>query len=95
MIIALLDRSYSFTQGGSGAILVTKVVLGKVRKVTAWNEVMNCPPGFDSVSVYIHPLKATLKHTYNQVVFDRQNGQLNETIVYAENAIRPAYLLLF
>ena len=50
MIIALLARSYSYTRGGSGAILLTKVVLGKVRNVAAWNEVMNCPPGFDSVS---------------------------------------------
>jgi len=77
MIIALLARSYSYTEGGSGAILITKVVLGRVCYVTAWNEVMNRPPGFDSV------------------VFDRQKGRLNETIVYSEDAIRPVYLLLF
>ena len=50
MSIPLLARSYSYTRGGTGAIILTKVVLGKVRNVAAWNEVMNCPPGFDSVS---------------------------------------------
>lgn len=71
------NKSYSYTRGGTGAIILTKVVLGKVRNVAAWNEVMNCPPGFDSV------------------VFDRQNGTLNETIVYSDDAIRPVFLLLF
>jgi len=61
----------------NGAMLVTKVVLGKVRTVSAFNEVMSLPPGF------------------NSVVFDRMNGQLNETIVYDDNAIRPVFLLIF
>jgi len=30
-------------------MLLTKVVLGKVRKVTGWKEVTLCPPGFNSV----------------------------------------------
>jgi hypothetical protein len=71
------NKSYSYTRAGSGAIILTKVVLGNVRNVAAWNEVMNCPSGFDSV------------------VFDRQNGTLNETIVYSDDAIRPVFLLLF
>lgn len=71
------NKSYSYSRDGTGAILLTKVVLGKVRSVSAWNEVMTCPPGF------------------NSVVFDRQNGTLNETIVYSDDAIRPVFLLLF
>ena len=30
-----------------------------------------------------------------QVVFDRQNGALNETIVYSDDAIRPVFLITF
>lgn len=30
---------------------------------------------------------------YNSVVYDRQNGKLNETIVYEDAAIRPVYLI--
>ena len=30
-----------------------------------------------------------------QVVYDRQNGALNETIVYSDDAIRPVFLLVF
>jgi len=65
-------RSYAT----NGAILLNKVVLGKVRNVSAFNEVMALPPGFDSV------------------VFERMNGQLNETIVYDNNAIRPVFLII-
>ncbi|OSX60037.1 hypothetical protein POSPLADRAFT_1149057, partial [Postia placenta MAD-698-R-SB12] len=32
---------------------------------------------------------------YNSVVFDRDNGRLNETIVYHNDAIRPVFLLVF
>lgn len=32
---------------------------------------------------------------YDSVVFNRMNGQLNETIVYANDAIRPVYLIIF
>jgi len=58
-------------------MFLTKVVLGKVRTVSTFNEVMSCPPGYQSV------------------VFDRQNGTLNETIVYRNDAIRPVFLILF
>jgi hypothetical protein len=43
------NKAYSYTASGAGAMLLTKVVLGTVRKVTGWNEVMACPPGFHSV----------------------------------------------
>ncbi|KAF8154072.1 hypothetical protein B0H34DRAFT_720180 [Crassisporium funariophilum] len=71
------NKSYSYTRSGTGAIILTKVVLGKVRSVSGWNEVMSLPAGF------------------NSVVFDRQNGQLNETIVYSDDAIRPVFLITF
>jgi hypothetical protein len=32
---------------------------------------------------------------YNSVVFDRNNGNLNETIVYRNDAIRPVFLIVF
>ncbi|KAH7890553.1 hypothetical protein F5I97DRAFT_1836401 [Phlebopus sp. FC_14] len=31
---------------------------------------------------------------YNSVVFDRMNGQLNETILYQDDAIRPVFLIM-
>lgn len=70
------NKAFSYC-GAGGSMLLTKVVLGKVRNVTAWNEVMSCPAGYDSV------------------VFDRQNGTLNETIVYSDDAIRPVFLITF
>lgn len=45
-------RSYNYTRGGTGAIILTKVILGKVRNVGAWNEVMTCPPGYNSVRIH-------------------------------------------
>ncbi|KDR78415.1 hypothetical protein GALMADRAFT_245586 [Galerina marginata CBS 339.88] len=71
------NKAYSYTNSGNGAMLLTKVVLGKVRQVNGWNEVMSCPAGF------------------NSVVFDRQGGALNETIVYTDDAIRPVFLIIF
>jgi hypothetical protein len=71
------NKAYSYTNNGSGALLLTKVVLGKVNNVSGWNEVMSCPSG------------------YNSVVFDRQNGCLNETIIYSDDAIRPVFLIMF
>ena len=32
-------------------MLLTKVVLGRVRQVNAWNEAMTLPAGYNSVSV--------------------------------------------
>jgi len=32
---------------------------------------------------------------FQSVVFDRANGELNETVVYTDNAIRPVYLIVF
>ncbi|KAF8966937.1 hypothetical protein BDZ97DRAFT_1657074, partial [Flammula alnicola] len=71
------NQAYSFTGGGTGAIILTKVILGNVRSVNRGNEVMSCPPGF------------------NSVVYDSQNGTLNETIVYSDDAIRPVFLIVF
>jgi len=71
------NKAYSYSNGGRGAIIVTKVVLGTAYEVSAFNEVMSCPRG------------------YNSVVFNRQNGMLNETIVYTNDAIRPVFLIIF
>ncbi|KAF8802256.1 hypothetical protein BYT27DRAFT_7197349 [Phlegmacium glaucopus] len=71
------NKAYSYANGGTGAIILTKVVLGTVYTVQGWNQVMSCPAG------------------YNSVVFDRQNGALNETIVYTDDAIRPVFLIVF
>ncbi|PPR03282.1 hypothetical protein CVT26_008116 [Gymnopilus dilepis] len=71
------SASNNYTSSGSGALLLTKVVLGNVRQVNGWNEVMSLPAG------------------YNSVVFDRQGGSLNETIVYSDDAIRPVFLIIF
>lgn len=71
------NKAYSYSNGGRGAIILTKVVLGTAYKVSAFNEVMSCPPG------------------HNSVVFNRQNGILNETIVYTNDAIRPVFLIIF
>ncbi|KJA13313.1 hypothetical protein HYPSUDRAFT_49917 [Hypholoma sublateritium FD-334 SS-4] len=43
------NKAYSYTVGGARVMLLTKVILGKVRTVSAFNEVMSCPPGFHSV----------------------------------------------
>ena len=45
------SRAYSYTSSGSGALLLTKVVLGNVRQVNGWNEVMSLPAGYNSVIV--------------------------------------------
>jgi len=71
------NNAYGYSNGGTGAIILTKVVLGTVYNVTTVNEVMSCPPG------------------HNSVVFNLQNGILNETIVYTNDAIRPVFLIIF
>ncbi|KAF5318000.1 hypothetical protein D9619_012277 [Psilocybe cf. subviscida] len=71
------NKSYSYTGGGTGAMLLSKVILGRVYNASAFAEVSRPPPGHESV------------------VFDRQNGTLNETVVYTNNAIRPMYVITF
>jgi len=71
------NKAYSYSDSGTGAVILTKVVLGTVYEVQAWNQVMSCPPG------------------HNSVVFNRQNGTLNETVVYTDDAIRPVFLIVF
>ena len=48
-LIYVNTRAYSYSDGGTGAIILTKVVLGTVYKASAFNEVMSCPPGHNSV----------------------------------------------
>jgi len=71
------NNAYSYSIGGRGAIILTKVVLGTVYNASRASEVMSCPPG------------------HNSVVYDLQNGILNETVVYTNDAIRPVFLIIF
>ena len=48
-LIYVVIRAYSYSDNGTGAIILTKVVLGTVYNVSAFNEVMSCPPGHNSV----------------------------------------------
>ncbi|KAJ3511935.1 hypothetical protein NMY22_g15489 [Coprinellus aureogranulatus] len=70
------NKAYNYT-GGNGALLLTKVVLGKVFEVKNFGAVSAPPAGHDSV------------------VYDRYNGNLNETVVYKNEAIRPVFLIMF
>ena len=36
-----------------------------------------------------------LRLLYSKVVYDRQGGRLNETIIYSDDAIRPVFLIIF
>jgi len=44
-------RAYSYTDGGNGAVLVTKVALGKPYVVNAFGAPKFCPTGYNSVSI--------------------------------------------
>jgi hypothetical protein len=71
------NKAYSYSNQGNGAMILTKLVLGKVFNVTNFAAVTSCPAG------------------YHSVVFDRNGGSLNETIVYSDDAIRPVFLITF
>ncbi|EAU87623.2 hypothetical protein CC1G_09720 [Coprinopsis cinerea okayama7 len=43
------NKAYSHPSPGGGVVFVTKVVVGKARAVTAFQEVKSCPRGYDSV----------------------------------------------
>ena len=70
------------------------MILGKVHNVGAFGAVSSCPAGYHSVSYEINWLDLT-EAFRSKVVFERQNGALNETIVYSDDAIRPVFLLFF
>ncbi|KAG9315168.1 ADP-ribosylation [Chiua virens] len=75
------DYSSNIKPSGQKAILLNKVVVGKGYKMTQDNAKMTAPPpGYDSVLA--------------EVVL---GGSLNydELVCYAENAIRPSYLLIY
>ena len=70
------------------------MILGKVYNVNAFGAVSSCPAGYHSVS---YEIKWTnfIEVSGFKVVFNRKNGDLNETIVYSDDAIRPVFLLVF
>lgn len=77
-------------------MFLTKVVLGQVHNVSQFAEVNSCPSGSQSVSSSLPTENdKSLNSWWAQVVFDRINGQLNETVVYTNEAIRPVFLILF
>jgi hypothetical protein len=76
-------------------MFVTKVVLGNVRRVSRFAEVSSCPAGSQSVSFVYNASGRSLNVRYVQVEFNRMNGELNETVVYTNNAIRPVFLIVF
>lgn len=79
----------------TGVMFLTKVVLGNVYPVERFAEVRSCPNGFQSVSFANIVYGRGLSDRCGQVNFDRNNGHLNETVVYTDEAIRPVYLILF
>ena len=78
----------------NGVLLLAKVILGRVYHVQGFAQVKDCPAGYDSVSP-IGPGWCPFIQYVLQVVFNRQNGQLNETVVYRDDAIRPVFLIMF
>jgi hypothetical protein len=53
-------RSAKYTH--SRVMFLTKVVLGRVFNATQFNEVMSCPPGFNSVSlIYVNKCNISLR----------------------------------
>ena len=94
MVVLTRFRSASYTT--CGLMFLTKVILGNVHSVSAFAEVKSLPSGCQSVSLaYIVCGRHGLISWCVQVVFDRMNGQLNETVVYTNEAIRPVFLIIF
>ncbi|KJA22407.1 hypothetical protein HYPSUDRAFT_164585 [Hypholoma sublateritium FD-334 SS-4] len=73
------NKAYNYTQGGSGAIIVCRVVLGRAFIARGFGEVQSCPRGYNSV---------VFDRESNGV-------SLNETVLYNEHAIRPLQIILF
>ena len=56
---------------------------------------MSCPAGFNSVRFWLSSGPKLGFIIAFQVVFERQNDRLNETVVYSDVAIRPGFLIMF
>lgn len=63
---------------GGGVVFLAKVVLGRVFEVDH----------------FMHDSRDPRPPGFDSVVFDNDNGRLNETVVYTDDAIRPAFLIL-
>jgi hypothetical protein len=61
------NQAYKFSNGGKGAIIVTKVVLGTVYKAKARHEVKSCPPGHNSVVFNPKNEKSTVVYTNDAI----------------------------
>jgi len=57
--MAVGSRAYSYSNKGLGAMLLTKVVMGKPHMVNAFGAVSSCPAGYNSVGPYMCARKVT------------------------------------
>ena len=75
-------------------MILTKVVLGQCKPICRSDNVHHwVSVGADHVPMYIacaHRLSVCEK-----VIFDRMDDELNETVVYTNDAIRPVCLIVF
>ena len=72
--------------------------MGKQYPVSDFAEVKSLPPGYNSVSPACQVSPRIDQFELNcelQVVFDRLNGRLNESVIYNDAAIRPVFLIIF
>ena len=76
-------------------MFLAKVVMGRQYFVSDFAEVKSLPSGYNSVSPAFLSLSPSSNSTVNQVVFDRLNGRLNESVIYEDAAIRPVFLIIF
>lgn len=95
------DYSSNIKPSRQKAILLNKVVVGKGYKMTQDNTRLTAPPpGYDSVcldGIIGCPLGVNWAWTIQVLAEVALGGTLNydELVCYAENAIRPSYLLIY
>lgn len=95
------DYSNNVKPSRQKAILLNKVVVGKGYKMTQDNTTLTAPPpGYDSVcfrGIFGCPLGVDCAWTIQVLAEVAVGGSLNydELVCYAENAIRPSFLLIY
>ena len=82
----VIIRAYSYSKDGRGAIILTKVVLGSAYQASAFNEVMSCPPGHNSV-------RCPSVHNYDDDIDPQTYGfcRLSST-AKTECLMRPSFI---
>jgi hypothetical protein len=84
---------------GSGVVFLARVALGRVYEIDRGTDDSSDPrpPGYDSVRYFNFtrsPYQLTELPRHIQVVFNKDEGRENETVVYTDDAIRPVFLIL-